>query len=228
MLQKFTATVIKKDNLTSEIMILTVKVPDDFSFRAGQYVIFKLDDGQEVKPKAYSILSPEKECGSLRFLIKLVPDGFASKIFRKIKKNELLKAEGPFGRFTFSNDDLPEHWFIGCGSGLTPLYSLIKANLSAFPEKKIVLLFGEKTRKDLYFYDEFKEMEQKYPNFSYLPTLTREKWSGRTGRVQGHLPASFDDKTFYICGQKDLVLDLQKILREKGVVPESIRYERYS
>ncbi len=225
MTEKFTGEVISKEFLTDDTIRLTVASPESFSYRPGQFVIFQIKKGKEAKNRAYSILEGEKK--KLHFAIRLLEGGFASEEFRQCRKGSRFELKGPFGQFAF--DEKGEaHWFIASGVGMAPLYCMIKKFLPQHPGKKFVLLFGAKTRQDLLFYDELKEMEEKYPGFSYLPTLSREEWAGRTGRVQKHLPNDLQNKTFYLCGLKEMVKETKDLLIEKGVPPERIHFERYS
>ncbi|HIG93126.1 TPA: hypothetical protein HA234_02925 [Candidatus Woesearchaeota archaeon] len=85
-----------------------------------------------------------------------------------------------------------------------------------------------RSKKDLFFYDEFRQLQQKYPQLVYLPTLSREQWEGKSGRVQTHLPTDLTGKTFYICGIKEVVLETKEYLLSRGVAPENIKGERYN
>ena len=71
-------------------------------------------------------------------------------------------------------------------------------------------------------------MEKKYAHFQYWPTLSQEEWEGYSGRVQKHLGEDLQDIDFYICGLKDMVLETQQYLLDRGVAPENIHFERYN
>ena len=71
------------------------------------------------------------------------------------------------------------------------------------------------------------ELAKKNKNFEYLPTITREAWEGKTGRVHTHLNNNLQNKTFYICGLKQLIESTKEVLLEKGVKSEDIRFEAY-
>ena len=80
----------------------------------------------------------------------------------------------------------------------------------------------------MFLHEEFHQSETNFSHFTYIPTLTQEKWKGAMGRVYGHLPSDVKNKTFYICGFKDLVLETKEFLMRKGVKPEYVKSERYS
>lgn len=225
-MQTFTAKALKKEFITDDTIELTITAPEDFSYEPGQYMLFKIKKGEEAKSRAYSILGSQK--GKLHFAIRLLENGFASEKFRETKVGDSFEVKGPLGHLVFAPDSSDEHWFIGCGCGIAPLYCMLRKFLPKYPLKRFTLLFGTKKKKDLLFYGELKAWEKKHPNFTYLPTITREEWEGRTGRVQKHLPENLNNKTFYICGLKELVEETKELLIEKGVKPEKIKSERYS
>ena len=80
----------------------------------------------------------------------------------------------------------------------------------------------------MFLHQELLRLEQNTANFTYKPTLTREEWDGLMGRVTKHLPESTKNKTFYICGLKELVLDSKAALENLGVAKENLKFERYT
>ncbi len=225
----FQATVLENKKLTHDVIILSLTAPEDFSFQTGQYIILRVENGPECRMKSYSILNPPSEKGKLDLCIKLVDGGFASEILKKAKKGDSFQIKGPLGFFVFDeNDKNKEVWLVGGGTGVSPLYSMIKEHLPHHRNTKFVLIFSVKEKKDLFLHEEFQQLEKKYSNFRYVPTLTRDTWDGATGRVQEHFPADLKNKTFYICGLKELVLESREYLMKKGVKAEHVKFERYS
>ncbi len=226
---QFTATLQEKKYLTEEVMFLSFAIPEAITFTAGQYVIIDLLRDGARRLKSYSILNSPSERGKVDLCVMIIPGGFASEMFKIMQPGETFTFRGPLGHFIFAEESKnSEHWFVGVGTGLTPLSSMIRENLSRFPQKKFVLLFGDKTRKDLLFHEEFLALEEKHSNFLYLPVLSREAWGGKRGHVQLHLPSPAQNKTFYLCGLKEMVLETQEVLKQKGVAPENIKVERYT
>jgi len=226
MLNTFNSKIIKKEALTEDVFKFTFSCPKEFEFKAGQFISIKVEQEDESKRRSYSILNSPNKKDVLELCIKIVQDGFASNIFNNSKIGESYEIKGPFGHFSFDKETDFEHWFIATGTGVTPFYSMLQENLDT--KKRITLLFGAKTKKELLFHDEFERLEQTTSNFKYIPTLTREAWNGKTGRVQAHLPKDLSNKIFYLCGLKNLVIETEALLLERGVQKENIRKERYS
>lgn len=227
----------EKEWLTDEVMKLSFKAPEGFSFKPGQFVnIHIVKDNGEKKYKAYSILNPPNKKGILELCVKIIPGGFASEKFLEAKEGDEFLMKGPFGHFTLTEKEMDnEICFIATGVGIAPVYSILKEQIKD-AKKNVCVLFGVKTKKDLLFHEEFLEMEKQHPHFEYKPVLSREKWDERTGRVQDHLGKCykcgleevFDKKVFYICGQKDMVMETKELLLSQGVKQEKIKIERFS
>lgn len=229
LINEYIGRITEKKFLSEDVMFLSFQVPASFSFTAGQYIVLKVVQDETIRWKSYSILNPPSEKGKVDLCVTIIPGGFASEYFKRAQLGEKVSFKAPLGHFVFDDGtENSEQWFVCAGTGLTPLYSMIREQLSKYPEKKFVLLFGERTRKDLLLYDELQQLEQSHPHFTYIPTLSREHWDGKMGRVQAHLPADLQHKTFYICGLKDLVLETKELLASKGVAPENIKVERYT
>ena len=226
-IMNFKAKIIKVNRLTTDALLFTLTVPENFSYEAGQYVVLMIKNKGVTKPRLYSILSAGK--GKIQLCSKLISGGFASEIFAKTEEGDSFEVKGPFGYLIYDKKiKNKEIWFLCGGTGVVPFYSIIKENLPKHPEQKFVLIFSARIKQDLFLNQEFKELEKEYSNFEYQPTLTREEWKGKTGRISKHLPDDLKNKTFYICGTKELVLDVKKYLLNNGVDTKDIKIERCS
>jgi ferredoxin-NADP reductase len=226
-IKTFTGKVIDKQEKNKEITILSLKCPENFSFKAGQFVSIRLGNDGEQKVRSYSILSPPSKKGKLDLCVGLINGGFASNIFSKTKVGDEFKITGPLGHFTFNNDENEEYWFLGAGTGVVPLFSMLQDNVKKFQNKKFKLIFSVKKKKDLFLVDELTQLQIENSNFEFIPTLTKEEWAGSQGRIQKHIKG-IENKTFYICGWKDMVLDIKDFLIKKGVEFKNIKFERFS
>lgn len=227
-IQEFEVKLIEKKSLTKDVIELSFSVPESFEFKAGQFVMLRVQNENIFKFKSYSVLNSPLQKGRMDFCIKLVDGGFASEAFKCIEVGDTLLMRGTFGHFILDlHTDADEIWMIGTGTGIAPFYSMLKTYLGK-STKKFRLIIGVRTQEDLLYHDEFREMEKKHKNFIYSPTLSKEDWDGFTGRVQKHLGGDLQGKDFYICGLKEMVLDTQKYLLDRKVDTKQIYFERYS
>ncbi len=229
LISTFTGTIQTIKQLAPSVLFFSLSIPHSFTFTAGQFVTIKMTNNNQTRMKSYSILSPPSKRGTLDLCVKLIDGGFASEIFKQTKQNDQFEIKGPFGHFILNQSELQnEQWFIATGTGVVPFYSMLNTHLQEYPNTKFTLLFGVRTQQDLIFHQEFLTLQQTYPNFNYMPTLTREDWPGLKGRVQTHLGTQLQNKSFYICGVNELVTDTKTHLLEHGVDKQHIHFERYN
>lgn len=203
----------------------------ELKFEAGQFIsVVKEIDGKPIT-RAYSIASPP---GGNRFslCLNLVENGHISPFLFSLQPGDEIEVQEPIGYFTMRH---PGHRavFVATGTGIAPFRSMLLTLLPAVAPN-ITLIFGARYAEGLLYREELEQLAQQYPSFRFLPTVTRpaESWTGRTGRVQLHLddvlrsedPATLD---VYICGLKEMVDDIRRDLKQRGLDRKQIIYERY-
>ncbi len=216
------AKLIKRENIANEVVRFTFKVPTSFSSSPEQFVMLKFEKNGEVKQRAYSILTHVP--GKLELAVKLIPGGFGSEILRKAKVGEKFRMRGPFDHFPSMDHNHKKEVLMLCtGVGVVPFYNMLNHFVSKYPQQQFKLIYSEKTKADLILHPDFLTLAKKNPNFKYVPTLTREKWDGATGRIGEHLGNNFKNKIYYLCGVKEFVEATKTFLMEKGVASKDIK-----
>ena len=224
-----TCKVIKNDKISEDCYHLELTRPKELQFKAGQYYSIAVFNQEKKKWTPYSILSHPDQFEDLAICYKLIPEGHSTPILIQAKPGDSFDLKGPLGTFIFKEDSPHKtHWFIGTGTGVAPLYSMIKQYKDKLNDHSFRLFFGSRNVSNLVYHEEFVEWEKSNDNVTYTPTCTREDWEGCQGRVQEHFGDDLKNKDFYICGLKDMVLDTVKYLEEQGAAKEDIHFERYT
>ena len=206
----------------------------DFAFTPGQFIsVIDREDGKEVT-RAYSIASPR---GGNRFALCLnrVEDGIVSPWLFRLKPGDELEVHEPLGYFTLRHPGR-RAVFVATGTGIAPFRSMLLDHLPR-TQPEITLLFGVRYEHGLLYREEFEDLARQYPKFRFLPTITRPdaSWTGRTGRVQAHMdealairaPEDLETIDVYICGLREMVDDVRKDLKQRGLDRRQIIYEKY-
>lgn len=203
-------------------------------FVAGQFVMSIVPrDGKPVK-KPYSIASSPYELadGYIELGIKKVEGGFMSTHFHNLKEGDILKMDGPYGKFVMKHaDSADEVIFVATGTGITPLRSMFRQMLKIDGHKKpISMILGVRYENELLYDKEMYELERQYPNFKFIPTVSRptDAWKGERKYVQDLLVSRFPDptnKAIYACGLVDMIQGLKKTCLENGWTKEQLHYE---
>lgn len=234
---------VKKE--TSDCVSVLFDVPENlkesFEFTQGQSLTMRTTiNGEEVR-RTYSICSSPLE-KQLKVAIKKM-DGGAFSIFanEQLKQNDVLEVMPPIGSFYTTLDAANRKNYVAfaAGSGITPLLSIIKTTLATEPDSEFTLLYGNKTRSSIIFFEELEGLKNKYINrFNLIHILSREKTDAdlNFGRITKdkctHLfNKLLDIRTadeFFICGPEDMIFSVKDFLESKGVAEKKIHFELFT
>lgn len=197
--------------------------------------------------RAYSMASYPAEGNKIMLNVRIAspppwaPDvlpGIASSYIFNLKPGDNVEVSGPYGEF-YTKDTDREMVFIGGGAGMAPmrshLYDLLKTNKS---DRKISFWYGARSLREMFYDDEFKELEKKFPNFSYevglSEPLEEDNWKGSVGFIHqilyDNILKDHDDPTeieYYMCGPPPMIDAVDKMLYDLGVEPEMIAYDKF-
>lgn len=206
-------------------------------FRAGQYIsIYVNIDGYEIN-RPYSLCSSPldaKQHNKYEIIVKSKPDGLVSNhILNNLKVNDVIKSTDPQGDFyyTFLRDKLHVVAIAG-GSGITPFISMAKSIVEGTERFNLTIIYGNKTKKDIIFYNELKELEKQSNNKVKVIHVLSDQKVNQSGFEHGFITKEIIEKycdikktTFYLCGPKPMYKFVVKNLMEMGVEEKSIRCE---
>ncbi|GAA12417.1 2Fe-2S iron-sulfur cluster-binding protein [Gordonia alkanivorans] len=219
-------------DVAADTVSMTVLLDEPLDFTAGQYVELAVPETGETRP--YSMANPPSEPGKLEFHIRRQPGGLATEgwIFESLDVGDPVTMTGPWGDFCHE----PEERDVGLvllagGTGLAPLKAIARAALEDDPEREIHVYHGVRTRAELYDVDFWEGLSATHPGVRYIPCLSREQWSGRTGYVgdamMEDLP-SCRNHAAYLCGPPAMVEAGVKALKRRRMPPRRIRREKYT
>ena len=214
---------------------------DPHQFGELEHFTAYLEDqkGQREKPRAYSMASAPHE-QHLAITIKEeryesgetpYPPLLSPLLTYYIQEGRRLVISGFTGAYTFPADvcERTEHIVHVCaGSGIVPNRSLIKESLHRGDPLRHTLLFSNKTRGDVIYFEEFEVLRAQYPDqLDVIHCITREDPAGirgaRNGRISGELlreVAPDPSKVMaYSCGPGITPYE-RRAARAKGEVPE--------
>lgn len=227
MSQTYTITLLSKKTIARDMLELVFSRPEEFVFKAGQFVQFFIpQELSEAVLRSYSI-SSHPEADQLEFCIKLVPEGKGSTFFKNLEPMQQATIRGPEGRFVCLPEQAADKIFIATGAGLAPIMSMINSEVENKKNKQIYLLFGVRTEEDVFWLERFEHLKSEFENFDFNITLSQpsEQWQGWRGRVTEHLPEVKEVADYYLCGSLEMVKDVRMLLTSQGVVLKNIHFE---
>ena len=212
----FTATVSRIEDLTPTIKAIHLQIDKDIDFQAGQYVQLEIPGiGQS---RAFSIANDpagvQAGSSSIELNVRKLPGGAGTTwLHEQLKAGDRLRLTGPYGRFFVRESAQMPMLFMAGGSGLSSPRSMIVDLLSRGCTLPITLVYGQRSREELYYDDEFRALAAQHPNFSYIPALSHEPegsdWSGARGFVhdaaKAHFNGNFAGRKAYLCGPPPMI-----------------------
>ena len=236
------ARLVEKKLLAPDQMGLRFELLGDepIRFRAGQYIQLLAPRYGKIKEsvfRAYSIASCPTDSFAVDLIIQRVTGGIVSTwVHDYLETGDETEITGPYGDFYVRDTDR-EIIMIAAGSGMAPIISMLHAMVKRQCDRKAMFFFSARTRDELFHLELMKEFEEKLPNFTFVPTLTRASeeqsggWSGKTGRVTALLPEMIGDRVkdaeAYLCGGSGLVEAAADALIEMGMPAERIHYDKF-
>lgn len=229
-MQEYRTQVAKKTHLTAQTVELELELtePKGMAFVPGQFVQFKVGEVW----RSYSITSLPERVPSLTFCIGLIPGGLGSAFIERLAQGDEVTVRGPSGVFVLDDFSRPA-CFVATGVGVAPFLSIIPDALSRGYAQPLTLVFGVRSQADAFYFDRLGELERRYKNFQFVPTLSQPRgdWPGAVGRVTAYLEAavgSLSGRVFFICGGMAMVKDTRQLLLTLGCNPKDIKLELFS
>lgn len=167
-----TAEVLSKEHLNDQIIRLRLRTTQPFTYRAGQFIHIQHEDDKDLI-RSYSLASVPLLEQTLELHVRQVPDGRMSGwIARECQPGNQLLLSDPLGEcYYMPGKEQQGLLLMATGSGLAPLWGILRDALEQGHQGPIRLFHGGQSRADLYFIDELQALAAKYGQFSYFPCL---------------------------------------------------------
>ena len=197
--------------------------------------------------RAYSMANYPGEKGLIKLNVRIaspppgqaaIPPGQVSSFIFNLQPGDDVTISGPFGEFFMDESD-SEIILIGGGAGMAPLrshvFDLFKAKKT---KRKVSFWYGGRSLKEVFYTDQFKEIEKNHANFSFHLALSdplpEDNWTGYSGFIHRVLfdeylrdhPAP-EDVNYYLCGPPMMTQAVFDMLDSLGVEQENIHYDDF-
>jgi glycine betaine catabolism B len=232
-----TGVVIKIADETKDTRRFWIQVPEltSFDFIPGQFVTLDLPIHEKVNKRwrSYSIASWPDGTNIFELIIVLDQRGAGTPyLFNEVSVGSTLSFRGPQGVFNLREPIENDVLLICTGTGIAPFRSMVHhLHLQNTPRKNVYLVFGCRTKGDLLYYEEMKELEKTMEGFKFLPSLSRERsddcHAGYVHLVYESICADMRPASFYLCGWKGMIDEAKKRIMDMGYDKKVIHTEIY-
>jgi NAD(P)H-flavin reductase/ferredoxin len=200
------------ERLSERVRLLRVRPETDFGFMPGQFVNLILPDGTL---RSYSIAGlPE---GTLDFHVALMPGGaFSTWLEERAQPGDRLEIQGPLGTCFYTDDAADQPLLLaGTGTGLAPLYGIVRDAIRQGHRGAIHLYHGCLDQAGLYLVEELRALAADHGTMCYTPCVLRGP--SPAGVTEGNLEElvlgalpSLKGFRVYLCGHPDFVKSMQR------------------
>lgn len=222
-----------KENLAGKNWLVRIGFSEEVNFIPGQYSSLKVNEAG--LRRSYSVASLPKG-KSIDLLVDVSPMGVGSRFILSLKVGDEVEVLGFLGRFTIDSSLLFEAksiLFVATGTGVAPLKTMIEDLLynKRFPGE-VRLVWGMRHEEDLYWLKEMENINRDFDNFKFDVVLSQpaDDWlgiKGHVGDVVEQLKQDWTRTLAYLCGAKEMIIEINKNLITKGVPETQIFYEKY-
>ena len=236
---------IKKINKeTDQCVSVEFDIPESlsnsFQFKQGQSLTMRTNlDGEEVR-RTYSLCSSPLD-KKWKVAIKKVDGGlFSSFANDNLKEGDLLDVMEPVGKFYTDLDPSNKKNYLAfaAGSGITPVISIIKTVLKTEPQSTFTLVYGNRSRSSIIFFEELEGLKNKFiERFSFINVLSRERTETpiNFGRIDigklTELEKLIDYKKMdeiFICGPEEMIFCVKNFIEQKDISEKKIHFELFT
>jgi ring-1,2-phenylacetyl-CoA epoxidase subunit PaaE len=237
-MKQFDLTISRIIRQPNNIVTFEFQTHETIGFKAGQFITLEFDTPYKKLRRSYSLHNSPLLAEPMAISVKRVENGEVSRLMQDdLKVGDTLTAFEPMGQFVFEPQQKPRTLFlIGAGSGITPLFSILKTALLAEPQSKIVLIYSNQSTQHTLFYNELLALQQQYPTqlvIEFLFSNSKYLQRARLNRdileqwVNQHVQHAKADALFYTCGPADYMLMCRIVLLGMGFEAEQIKKETF-
>ncbi len=233
--------IIKETKDTVSLILQSTNGKPD-SFLPGQFLTFLFNEnGTEVR-RSYSISSSPIDLPYLRVTIKKVHQySTSTHCIDEAQVGQILKSLPPLGNFTITPNIESARSFVlfGAGSGITPLFSMIKTILFSENKSNIILIYGNRNEESIIFKNEIEQLQKKYfGRFEVIHVISQpdSQWKGYQGRITNDLAyklltslknINHAEANYYLCGPGGMMDNVISALNELKIDQNKIHRENF-
>ena len=127
---------------------------------------------------------------------------------------------------------------ISAGSGITPIISIIKTTLQTEPESNFTLVFSNRNKVSIIFFEELEGLKNKYlQRFNFINLLSREKTDAAifSGRIDNEKLSQLNklinykiQDEFFVCGPEEMIFCVTNFLEQLNINKKKIHFELFT
>ncbi|HEY9312474.1 ferredoxin--NADP reductase [Williamsia sp.] len=221
--------VIRETADTVSLLLDTSTVSGEaFTYRAGQFLTLRVEIDGSVHDRCYSMSSAPMLDRNLQVTVKRERGGVVSNwVHDNIDGGSEVEVSGPGGVFVLGPGEDREIVAFAGGSGITPVFSIIRSAL-ATSSRRIRLLYANRDQDSVIFAGRLDELINVYPSrLTVEHHLDSDNGVVDADEVRTFVLGVDEDADYFICGPGPFMDTVEAALKTTGSDLERLRTERF-
>lgn len=209
-------------------------------YKPGQFLTIHVPIDKMVQKRAYSFSSNPYTDKDLKITIKRVEKGLVSNyVHDNLKVGDKLEVDDPAGSFFVepAKKTKKQYVLFAGGSGVTPMFSIVKSILTEEIDSKILLIYANQSIDSIIFHEDIKSIEKEHPNkfaVEHIISSNKDDYENYSsglatkklidGILEKH-GLSYEDHVYMICGPFGYMEKIKEVLKANGIARNQIKLE---
>lgn len=233
--------IIKETDQAVTICFKNNRFFNKIKYKPGQFLTIKIPLNGKIEKRAYSFSSNPYTDKDLRITVKKVEHGLISNFVNEsLLVGQKIAVEKPMGSFFIEPNakQKKQYALFAAGSGITPIFSILKTVLAKEPESNVLLTYANQDQYNIIFFQELNILLDKYPSRLKVEHILSDNnnpifHSGFITKdiVQKifakHHIAFLEEHEYMICGPAGFMAATKEILKAKYIPVNQIKTEAF-
>jgi len=219
---EYSALVKNVQFLTKTVLNVNFELikPAELKSIPGQFINVEVAPGVY---RPYSICSSPSDSTGVSIVASVTHNGLGANYLKALKAGAKVSLIGPAGKFGLVGPLPQDVIFVATGTGISPFMSMLASLATTKFPGTVFLYFGVRSSADIFFQKKLDAFKNTL-NFDYKICLSQEN-----GRVTKLLKITQPDNCqYYLCGNPQMVADVEDLLSAKGVKANQIFHEKFT
>lgn len=196
------------------------------SYQPGQFLHFGFKQMYETAYRSYSLSTVPEE--GVAFTVKEMENGNISRLLQNVQPGEELNLISVGGKFVLPSEmgHIKQVFLFAAGSGITPVYAILKQLLRHYPEVNVCLVYSNSSRRSTIFYDALLALQEQYSHRMSIKFIFSDDSNILAARLSGFglqelmaqvRKAEWEQVLVYCCGPVSYMDTIKITLFTEGV-----------
>lgn len=230
-METYFLTLLKKETVATRTQAFFFEKPENFMFKAGQYLQVRLTEDKN-DSHTFSIASAPHE-DMIMCATRISPDSDFKRRMAELTEGEKVYIEAPGGQFTLPKEEDIPLVFLAGGIGITTIRSMVRYEEYRNTERPIALFYSNRKPEEAAFLHELESIT--LPQYRLIATMTglegshvegsHQEWNGETGYINEKMIRAYvpdvSKPLYYVVGPPRFVEAMVDLLHSLNEVPST-------